>query len=91
MQYINSQTEILPLLREHGQGSRALLHAVLVGDDAGLYAVYIAIIDEASFDQADTVEKRHALGYRVAHMGQKQTCKQALRFFPQMNTDQYRR
>lgn len=90
MQYVNSQTTILPLLQPNGQGSRALIHAVLTRDDAGFYAVYIAAIDEALTEEADTMEKRHALGYRVAHMGQKQNYTRALQYFPGLRKDEYR-
>jgi hypothetical protein len=90
MQYVNSETTILPHLQPHGQGSRALLHAVLVRDDAGQYAVYIAIVDEALTERADTMVARTLLGERVAYMGQKQTHKQALRFFPHIRREEYR-
>jgi hypothetical protein len=91
MQYVNSQTEVFPLLQADGAGARAFLHAVLTRDDAGLYAVYVAIIDEAATERADTMEARHALGYRVAHSGVKQTYARAVQYFPNLPADEYRR
>ena len=90
MNVINTYAQTIPHVLTTGHVTNdTLAHfAVLTQDETGQYAVYCAVVDLLCVTDE---ELRAVLAQQVAHKGIKQSYRDAVKYFPNVERDEYRR